>query len=295
MEWPTLIENVFDVNDKKNSRLVATLYNKKNYVVSNHGLSEALQRGLVLKKVHRGLVFRTSNWIQSLVNFVSDLRAKASSKFYVNITKSIINQFYGKTIARIDKYVSMKLVYNHNNMTDKKEIKRVNKWLCSPKFKGYHIISSDLIALSMTKDSFKYNLPCGVGWMVTDASKRIMNKLVHEVILTHSDCSIIYSDCDSLFLESYNLKKFKDMMHNFPEYFDFSTVEEHNVYGLIKSGERVPGKLKFENNNSIVSLICIVSPKMYILEYENQNNLEKTYLKKNERNFTLNYRNHYFI
>lgn len=280
MEWPILIENVIDKNNDKNSRLVATLYNKRNYAISNHSLSEALKRGLILRKVHRGVKFQTSNWIQSFVNFVSDLRAKASSKFYVDITKSIVNQFYGKTIARIDKYVNMNLVYNYKRMTDKNEIKRINKWLCSPKFKGFNIISKDLIGLSVSRDSYKYNLPCAVGWMITDAAKRIMNRLVHEVILEHSDCSIIYSDCDSLFLECYNLKAFLAMMYKFPTYFDFSTVEDENVYGIIKSGERVPGRLKFENNNQIVSMILVISPKMYLIQYENQENLEKTYLKK---------------
>ena len=47
----------------KCSKLVCTLYDKENYVILISALKQALNQGLVLKKVHRVIKFYQETWL----------------------------------------------------------------------------------------------------------------------------------------------------------------------------------------------------------------------------------------
>ena len=48
----------------KCSKLVCNLYDKNNYVVHIRSLKQALNRGLILKKVHRVIQFNQESWLK---------------------------------------------------------------------------------------------------------------------------------------------------------------------------------------------------------------------------------------
>ena len=52
----------------KCSKLVCTLYDKENYVIHIRALKQALNHGLVLKKVHRVIKFYQEAWLEPCID-----------------------------------------------------------------------------------------------------------------------------------------------------------------------------------------------------------------------------------
>ena len=61
----------------KCKKLVCNLYNKKKYVVHIRSLKQALNHGLILKKVHRVIQFNQEAWLKSYIDINTELRKKA--------------------------------------------------------------------------------------------------------------------------------------------------------------------------------------------------------------------------
>ena len=61
----------------KCSKLVCNLYNKKNYVVHIKTLKQALDHGLVFKKVHRVIEFNQEAWLKPYIDMNTKLRKKS--------------------------------------------------------------------------------------------------------------------------------------------------------------------------------------------------------------------------
>ena len=51
----------------KCKKLVCNFYNKKNYVVHIRSLKQALNHGLILKKVHRGIQFNQEDGLNHIL------------------------------------------------------------------------------------------------------------------------------------------------------------------------------------------------------------------------------------
>ena len=65
----------------KCSKLVCNLYEKNNYVVHIRSLKQALNQGLILKKVHRVIQFNQEAWLKGYINKNIELRKKANNDF----------------------------------------------------------------------------------------------------------------------------------------------------------------------------------------------------------------------
>ena len=55
--------NGTSVKDEKTSKLLLTLYDKEKYVIHIRNLKYYLEKGLVLKQVHRCIKFNQSDWL----------------------------------------------------------------------------------------------------------------------------------------------------------------------------------------------------------------------------------------
>ena len=65
----------------KFENLVATLHDKTEYVLHIKNLKQALNHGLVLKKLHRVIKFNQKAWLKSYIDMNTDLRKKAKNNF----------------------------------------------------------------------------------------------------------------------------------------------------------------------------------------------------------------------
>ena len=59
---------------KKCNKLVCNLYDKKEYVVHIRALKQALNHGLILKKVHRVIQFNQEAWLKPYIEMNTKLR-----------------------------------------------------------------------------------------------------------------------------------------------------------------------------------------------------------------------------
>ena len=63
----------------KCNKFVCNLYDKKIYVVHTRALKEALNHGLILKKVHKVIEFNQKAWLKPYIDMNTELRKKAKN------------------------------------------------------------------------------------------------------------------------------------------------------------------------------------------------------------------------
>ena len=66
---------------KKVKKLVPNLHDKNEYVIHIRNLKQALNHGLVLRKVHRVIKFNQIAWLKRYIDLNTNLRKKAKNDF----------------------------------------------------------------------------------------------------------------------------------------------------------------------------------------------------------------------
>ena len=65
----------------KVEKLVCNLYDKSKYPIHIKALKQAMEHGLILKKVHRAIAFKQSAWLKPYIEFNTRLRTAAKNDF----------------------------------------------------------------------------------------------------------------------------------------------------------------------------------------------------------------------
>ena len=94
----------------KCSKLICNLYDKKNYVAHIRSLKQALNHGLIFKKVHRVIQFNQKAWLQEYIDMNTKLRKQAKIDFEQYLFKIMNNPVFGKTMENVRKQRDMELV-----------------------------------------------------------------------------------------------------------------------------------------------------------------------------------------
>ena len=82
-------------------KLVANLHDKTEYVIHMRNLKQAINHGLVLKKVHRVIIFNQTTWLKPYIE--RNLRKTTKKYFEKDFYKLMSNAVFGKTNENLRK------------------------------------------------------------------------------------------------------------------------------------------------------------------------------------------------
>ena len=256
----------------KVEKLVSSFLPKKNYVVHYKSLKQYIEMRLVLKKVHRGIKFYQSCWMEPYIRKNTNLRIKAykaKNKFEEEFFKLMNNSVYGKTIENIRKRQNVKLVDDR-----KKALKLSSK----PNFDRETIFDENLVAIHMKKTEVFFNKPIYVGQAILDISKTLMFDFHYKYIKKNygDKAELLMTDTDSLVHLIQTDDFYEDIKKDVKDKFDTSNFPEIHPSG-IKTGAnmKVIGVFKFENGANIIVVFIGLRPKMYTFKIETKYEKDK--------------------
>ena len=143
----------------KCSKLVCNLYDKNNYVVHIRSLKQALDHGLILKKVQRVIQFNEEAWLKEYIDMNTELRKQAKNDF--------------ETMENVRKHRDIKLV-----TTDK----RRDQLVLEPNYHTKKWFSENLLATEMKQIKVKMNKPVYLGLSILEISKTLMYEFWYDYI-----------------------------------------------------------------------------------------------------------------
>ena len=130
---------------EKVEKLVANLHDKTEYVIHIRNLKQALNHGLVLKKVHRVIKFNQNAWLKPYIDMNTDLRKKAKNDFEKDFFKLMNNAVFGKTMENVRKHRDIKLVTTE---------RRRNYLVSEPNYHTTKFFTETLLAIEMKKQRY---------------------------------------------------------------------------------------------------------------------------------------------
>jgi len=205
----------------KDVKLVATLYNRMNYVVHFKNLKLYLQLGLKLRKIHKVLQFKQKNFIAPFIEKCTEKRMKACTKFEQDQFKKVANCVYGKTIQNVRNYCKVKL------HTKKHKLLQA---ISSPTFKNFSIIGSGLVQTNHTEPKIIHNKPIYAGFAILELSKHFMYDFYYNTLAKNAPFIIDLgmSDTDSFLFKVSNSKSFRHHINHLMDYSNYP--KNHPLY-----------------------------------------------------------------
>jgi len=186
-DYPLAAEHL-EIN--KHRKLAPNLMDKEKYVVHIANLKYYLEKGLILKKVHRVVTFNQSQWLKPYIDNNSALRQKAKNDFEKDYFKLMNNAFYGKTMENIR---------GRQNVQFCLTVEQFQKHTMSPLFCDVNVISPSLSLVKTHKKKVVLDKPIYIGACVLDFSKLLMYKFhMDKMKVMYPDCLMMKTDTDSL-------------------------------------------------------------------------------------------------
>ena len=95
---------------EKAEKLVANLHDKTEYVIHIRNLKQAVNHGLVLKKVNRVIKINQNAWLKPYNNMNTDLKKTQKLILKKTFLKMMNNSVFPKAMVNVRKHRDIKLV-----------------------------------------------------------------------------------------------------------------------------------------------------------------------------------------
>ncbi|XP_070526956.1 uncharacterized protein [Cardiocondyla obscurior] len=139
---------------KHDTKLLATLYDKKRYVIHYRNLQLCTCHGLRVTKVYRALRFTQSAWLRDYIELNTRHRTRATNDFKKNLFKLMNNAVFGKTMENVRNRVDVRLLSQWDGRvcrTQKMYAIKVDGKSDTKKAKG---VKSGVVARTITFDDY---------------------------------------------------------------------------------------------------------------------------------------------
>ena len=199
----------------KFNKLVCNLYGKNNYVIHIRSLNQALNHGLILRKVHRVIQFSQEAWLKEYIDLNTELRKQAKIDFEKDFFKLMNNSVFGKTMENVWKQRDIKLV-----TTDK----RRNQLVSEPNYYTTKWFSENLLVIEMKKIKVKMNKPLYLALSILNVSKTLMYDFWCNYMKPKygDNVKLCYMDTDSFLMHIKSEDFYKDIANDVEKRFDTS-------------------------------------------------------------------------
>ena len=225
-------------------------------------LKQYLQEGMILKKVHRGIKFYQSPWMEPYIRKNNDLRKTASSSFEKDFFKLMNNSVFGKTIENIRKRQNVNVIDNR---------KMAVKLSSKPNFERLTIFDENLVAVHMKKTEVYFNKPIYVGQAILDLSKTLMFDFHYNYIRKkyNNNAELLFTDTDSLMYLIQTEDFYRDIKKDVKKKFDTSDYYDYHPSGIKTDvNKKVIGKFKDEAAGNQITHFVVLRPKLYTFKVE---------------------------
>ena len=262
-------------------KLIPNLRRKENYVVHYEALKMYEKYGLVVTKVHRGIVFHDYPWMKPYIDFNTKLRMQSKNTFEKNFFKLMNNSVFGKTMEDIRKRTNIELVSSR---------KEAEKLINKPNYTHRTIFSDKLIAFHMAKTEIYMNKPRYIGMVILDTSKTLMYNFYYGFIKPKygDKVRLLFTDTDSLMFLIETEDFYKDIAPHVHEWFDTSNFPKGNDSFLfhpsgIPTGQNkmVIGMFKDEEGGKIITEFVGLRAKNYSYVCDGEENKKCKGIKMN--------------
>ncbi|CAP25731.1 Protein CBG05187 [Caenorhabditis briggsae] len=274
-DFPLCPENV---KIDKVKKLCNTLFNKEKYVIHYTNLLQCIQLGLKVKKIHRILTFKESDWLKEYIEMNTNLRKTAKNDFEKDFFKLMNNSVFGKTMENVRERVDVRLVTDEN---------KIVKLASKPNYKRTIMYNKELSAVEMEKINITLDKPIYVGFAILDLSKWLMYDFHYNVMQKKygDNINLCYQDTDSLIYEIFTPDLYEDIQKDsiLKNEFDFSDYPPcHHLYST--ENKKVVGKFKDELNGLVMEELIALRPKQYgyKIAEETRENFREYYNKKSQ-------------
>ena len=234
-------------------KLIPNLRDKSCYVLHYRVLQLYMSLGMVVGRIRRVLKFKQSDWLKGFVLFNTEKRMNADNEFEKTFFKLIINSVYGKTMENVRKRVNVKMVNNGRDY-----LKAVSR----PSFVSQMILDKNLVAIHKVKPVLLLDKPIYVGFSILELSKMIMYDWHYNYFVKKFDCSLLFTDTDSLVYEIKGVDNVYNKVSKDKELFDFSGYDKKSVY-YNESNKKVIGKMKDEIGGRVIAEFVGLRSKIY--------------------------------
>ena len=236
-------------------KLIPNLCDKRKYIVHIRALKQAMNHGLVLKKIHRCIRFRQSPWMKEYIDFNTRLRMAAKNDFEKDFYKLMNNSVFGKAMENIRKHRNIKLVNNKEEYL---------KTVMKPNFKAGTLFGDDLMACEMDNIKVVMSKPVHLGQAILDLSKLIMYEFHYDYMLPKygENIKLCYMDTDSFVYDIKTKDFYKDIVEDVETRFDTSGYVDNRPLPTGKN-KKVIGLMKDELGGEIMKEFVSLRPKMY--------------------------------
>ena len=245
------------VKVNKIEKLLPNLNNKSNYIIHHESLKLYEKLGLRITKIHRGMKFVESKWLEPYIMKNTNLRMQGKNNFEKDFFKLMINSVFGKTMENIRNIVDIHLV------TDEKQ---VSKFISKPNYNHRTIFCDNLAAIHMKKTHSVFNKPIYLGMCILDLSKTLMYEFhCNYIKLKYGEKSkLLFTDTDSLMYEIETDDFYKDISPDVRDKFDPSNYPKDHPSG-IETGvnKKVIGMFKDEAGGLAISEFVGLRAKLY--------------------------------